>query len=446
MAIWKGREIIDVALPHVGEVYILGARAPLNNANWRGPWDCAEFASWCAYQAYGVVFGAYGSDSRTADPYSGKWYEDADARGTLITKDQALHTPGAIIGRRPGNRRIGHVAISLGAGRTIEARGSRYGVVTTENAQNRRWDFGALVPGVEYSTVDGYIPAPKIDGRILRVKSPYIRGEDVLLVQQSLKSLEIDPGDIDGIYGEDTETAVTAFQLREGLNVDGEVGPETGKELGLGWPIGSSGSTTPVVEAESSRYRVVAGDTLYKIAKKFGVTLDHMVAANPQIVDINCIEIDDIIRVPRCGASVPSPAPSTFEQDPRTVEIFAKTIYGEARGEPIEGQHAVGFVVLNRVAANTWYGSSVIDVCLKPWQFSTWNQNTSSRRMLDAMNASDQRLAPQVQVAREVLSGAAPNLIDGATHYHADYVHPAWVTGATRVAAVGRHIFYKDVD
>ncbi len=57
MTIWKGREILDIALLHVGEDYILGARAPLNNANWRGPWDCAEFA---------------------------------EARGTLITKDQAL--------------------------------------------------------------------------------------------------------------------------------------------------------------------------------------------------------------------------------------------------------------------------------------------------------------------------------------------------------------------
>jgi spore germination cell wall hydrolase CwlJ-like protein len=106
----------------------------------------------------------------------------------------------------------------------------------------------------------------------------------------------------------------------------------------------------------------------------------------------------------------------------------------------------VGFVVLNRVAANSWYGNSVIDVCLKPWQFSTWNENTASRRILDAMNASDPRLALQLQVAREVLNGTAANLIDGATHYHADYVNPAWASAATRVTKIGRHIFYKDVD
>ncbi|MCP4576593.1 MAG: LysM peptidoglycan-binding domain-containing protein [Deltaproteobacteria bacterium] len=444
MTIWKGREIIDVAIPHVGEDYVFGARAPLDNANWRGPWDCAEFTSWCAYQAYGVVFGAYGSDPRTADPYSGKWYEDGKRRGTLIGMDQALNMPGAIIGRSPGNNR-GHVAISLGAGRTVEARGKRYGVVITENAQNRRWDFGVLIPGVAYDTFDEDLPPREMDGRILRVESPYMRGEDVLSVQRKLASLGIDPGDIDGIYGENSETAVAAFQLKEGLNVDGEVGLDTAKALGLGWPIHVVVGEEPVPNESYSIYRVVSGDTFNTISKKLGLTLDELVAANPGINDINRIEIGDILRVPTRTASTLEDSPGTTGEDIYSVEILAKTIYGEARGEPVEGQHAVGFVVLNRVASDSWYGGTVVEVCLKPWQFSTWNPNTPSRRMLDQMDVSDKRLAPQVRIAREVLDGTVSNLVAGATHYHADYVHPAWVSGATRVATVGHHLFYKNV-
>ena len=33
------------------------------------------------------------------------------------------------------------------------------------------------------------------------------------------------------------------------------------------------------------RYTVVAGDTMYLIARRFGVTLDSLIAANPHICD-----------------------------------------------------------------------------------------------------------------------------------------------------------------
>jgi hypothetical protein len=54
--------------------------------------------------------------------------------------------------------------------------------------------------------------------------------------------------------------------------------------------------------------------------------------------------------------------------------ILALTLYGEARGEPIEGIIAVGCVIRNRVNdtkkrwPNTYRG-----VCLQPWQFSALN-------------------------------------------------------------------------
>ncbi|MCL1473475.1 peptidoglycan-binding domain-containing protein [Argonema antarcticum] len=38
---------------------------------------------------------------------------------------------------------------------------------------------------------------------------------------------------IDGIYGVDTEKAVSQFQRRKGLDVDGRIGPQTRAALGL---------------------------------------------------------------------------------------------------------------------------------------------------------------------------------------------------------------------
>src|SRR5438874_10761443 len=40
---------------HIGEPYVLGSLAPKNNPTWKGPWDCAEFASWLVFQAADVL-------------------------------------------------------------------------------------------------------------------------------------------------------------------------------------------------------------------------------------------------------------------------------------------------------------------------------------------------------------------------------------------------------
>lgn len=45
--------------------------------------------------------------------------------------------------------------------------------------------------------------------------------------------------------------------------------------------------------------------------------------------------------------------------------VYAKTVWGEARGEPPEGQRAVAEVIKTRAVANKsyWGGSSIEAVC-----------------------------------------------------------------------------------
>ncbi|MES2252810.1 MAG: cell wall hydrolase, partial [Pseudomonadota bacterium] len=63
------------------------------------------------------------------------------------------------------------------------------------------------------------------------------------------------------------------------------------------------------------------------------------------------------------------------------IDILARTIYGEARGEygrvdgGLAALIAVGNVIVNRTQQQTWFGRTVRDVCLKPYQFSCWNRN-----------------------------------------------------------------------
>jgi len=59
------------------------------------------------------------------------------------------------------------------------------------------------------------------------------RGDDVVQVQQALNSKGYWCGTADGIFGPNTYSAVIRFQRETGLDIDGIVGPQTKKALGL---------------------------------------------------------------------------------------------------------------------------------------------------------------------------------------------------------------------
>lgn len=77
-------------------------------------------------------------------------------------------------------------------------------------------------------------PCPgTITCRVLQVTNPFMRGADVLAVQQALLAHGISPGQIDGIYGPNTAAAVRAFQAANGLPVTGVVCGQTYVLLGV---------------------------------------------------------------------------------------------------------------------------------------------------------------------------------------------------------------------
>lgn len=64
-------------------------------------------------------------------------------------------------------------------------------------------------------------------------------GPGVLILQGVLNKLEYDISGIDGIFGDETDSAVRAFQEAMGLEVDGKVGDETANAiLAELWSIG----------------------------------------------------------------------------------------------------------------------------------------------------------------------------------------------------------------
>lgn len=144
-----------------------------------------------------------------------------------------------------------------------------------------------------------------------------------------------------------------------------------------------------------------------------------------------------------------SPPAVQTPADDQSVDVLARTIYGEARGQPYAGMVAVANVVLNRVRkaqrydGGYWWGNDIVGVCLKPYQFSCWNKNDPNLSIIKKVTASDQGFRDCLEIARRAVDGHLSDNTNGATHYHADYVSPYWAANKSPVAAIGAHLFYK---
>jgi len=162
------------------------------------------------------------------------------------------------------------------------------------------------------------------------------RGNDVVKVQKRLIQYGYLKGEADGRYGEDTRNAVRLFQKRNGLAVDGKVGPDTAAALGVTLSGTKSGASAKPASAGAASY----------------VSSDH--------------------------------------------RLLAKCVYAEARGEPYKGQVAVAAVVLNRVASSSFpntvsgviYQSGAFS-CVDNGSINNTPDSSCIRAALDALNGWD---------------------------------------------------------
>ncbi len=151
-------------------------------------------------------------------------------------------------------------------------------------------------------------------------------GDEVKSIQRKLSSLGYYKGSVDGIYGQQTKSAVTSFQRNCGITADGICGQQTLLYLGLSG--GSSSNNTTYSNSD--------------------------------------------------------------------VQLLAKVISAEARGESYEGQVAVGAVVLNRVKHPS-FPDTISGVVYQNGAFSCVNDSnwyepvaeSAKRAAIDAINGWD---------------------------------------------------------
>lgn len=146
----KAEQFVQLALQQNKKPYVWGASGPT-------AFDCSGLVQWAADQilntrdANGFLVARDAHDRRGDFPKPvGSQLSICRAAGTLLTVQQAISTRGALLIRGPNE----HIAISLGNGTTIEARGKAYGVGVFPSI-GRSWTTGAYVPGIPVVVSNG---------------------------------------------------------------------------------------------------------------------------------------------------------------------------------------------------------------------------------------------------------------------------------------------------
>ena len=187
------------------------------------------------------------------------------------------------------------------------------------------------------------------------------RGTEVRTIQDKLKRWGYYTGNVDGIYGSLTVSAVKRFQQKNGLAVDGIAGTNTLKAMGITTSSSSSSSTN----------------------------------------------------------------------NSSNVNLLARAIYGEARGEPYTGQVAVGAVIMNRVRSSK-FPNTITGVIYQSGAF-------------DAVSDGQINLTPDAtakKAAQDALNGWDPSY--GAIYYfNPNTATNKWIWSRPMTVTIGKHRFCK---
>ena len=135
---------------------------------------------------------------------------------------------------------------------------------------------------------------------------------------------------------------------------------------------------------------------------------------------------------------------SAAEDRVQDLQCLAKNIYFEGRNQPWVGQLAIAQVTLNRVKSAA-FPATICQVVKQQrkeiCQFS-WYCDGKADEIISKENNHAWRVAQDIAFNIMVFDKYS-GLVEGATHYHADYVNPRWARDLQLVGRIGVHIFYR---
>lgn len=129
------------------------------------------------------------------------------------------------------------------------------------------------------------------------------------------------------------------------------------------------------------------------------------------------------------------------QQRERAVQCLASAMWYEA-GNDARGQLAVGQVVLNRVRHRA-FPKTVCGVVFQGSELRTGCQFTFTCDGALARVPPPQPYGAALSRAQAMLDGAVAAEVGLATHYHTNWVLPAWSPQMDKIAQVGTHLFFR---
>ena len=188
--------------------------------------------------------------------------------------------------------------------------------------------------------------------------------------------------------------------------------------------FGSSGSEVTQIQNKLKSWGYYNGSV-------DGIYGSRTVAAVKSFQKSNGLTVDGIAGPSTLAAMGISSTGSNTGTNSANVELLARAIYGEARGEPYTGMVAVGAVILNRVDSPN-FPSTIAGVIYQKGAF-------------DAVSDGQINLTPNQQsynAARDAMNGWDPS--GGAIYYF----NPAtatnkWIWSRPMTITIGKHRFCK---
>lgn len=166
--------------------------------------DCRGFTRWLLQQV-GLDLEGGGATSQWNN--AANWAQ----RGEISQMPEDLVC--CVFRRRKSDGAMEHTGMHIGGTREVECAHN-----VEEGTTTKGWTHYGIPAGL-YSE----LPKQK-NHRTLRKGA---QGDDVREMQELLQKWGINVGNIDGIFGKQTEAAVKGFQKAQGLTVDGVCGPAT---------------------------------------------------------------------------------------------------------------------------------------------------------------------------------------------------------------------------
>lgn len=245
-------------------------------------------------------------------------------------------------------------------------------------------------------------------------------GDDVIELQARLQNIGYYHGKIDGVFGWNTYWALRKFQKNFGLPVDGLAGKSTKLKLTKASRYNRAWVMKQINAGNEFTY--YHGTPIEKQVKKRTAT-KAKTTGNKGTAAKNAGTNKVVSKKGATATNIPTGFSAS------DIKLMANAVYGEARGEPYEGQVAVAAVILNRVSSAS-FPNTVSGVIFQPGAFTAvadgqiWLEpnDKAEQAVMDAMNGWDP-------------TGEAEY------YFNPDTATSAWIWTRPQIKKIGKHIF-----